>query len=103
MKKRVMAASAVVCTVCVLGVVCIKTMTRTSPLSGKIWANVEALTENEYINVLTCYSTYRVTPNNPNGEPIWKIIDCDGCASVLAYEYRDSGLCTQNNGGIYVK
>jgi len=66
-------------------------------------ANVEALTDNEYINVLTCYSTYRVSTSNPDGESVWKIVACDGCKSVYAFEFRDSGLCTQNNGGTYVK
>jgi hypothetical protein len=68
-------------------------------LSDLALANVEALANNESTpGIITCYSTLRVEPNDPNiYEPIWSITNCNGCVSVGCFEYRDSGTC--NSGG----
>jgi len=66
------------------------------------FANIEALTDVEPgLNEITCYSTFRVTSNDPD-EDVWVITDCNGCEQVEAFEYRDQGTCTKNTGAILV-
>jgi hypothetical protein len=73
-------------------------------MSLLVLANVEALANNETPpNVITCYSTIRVTPKEENiYEPIWVITDCNGCLKTDCFEYRDSGTCTKEGGIIFV-
>jgi hypothetical protein len=68
-------------------------------LSNILLANVEALTgEGAGTNVITCYSTYRVTLKNPNKqESLWNITKCNGCTEVSCYEYSDQGTCTKSS------
>jgi|SRR5690554_1842698 len=70
-------------------------------MSVLVLANVEALANNETPpNVITCYSTMRMTPKEEGiYEPIWAITDCNGCLPVDCFEYRDSGTCTKDGGG----
>jgi len=102
MKKLFFTACAVACTVCVISVVCLGQIKMNRSISKSALANVEALTDNEQINVLTCYNTYRVTTNDST-ENVWIIVSCDGCNSVEAFEFIDKGSCTSNTGIIYAK
>lgn len=71
---------------------------KSNSLSNLTLANVEALADGEGTNVLTCYSTYRITLKNENRpEPVWAIINCGTCLQVACYEYKDSGTCTKGN------
>ena len=56
------------------------------------------------VNVITCYSTFRLTLiNDTIPEPLWAITDCNGCEPVECYEYRDQGKCTKSGGaGCYL-
>ena len=68
-------------------------------LSALALANVEALAqEGNVTNVITCYSTYRVSLKNPNKpEPLWNITKCNGCVEVSCFEYSDQGTCTKSS------
>lgn len=80
-----------------------RSMNSYADLSDLAMANVEALANNEITpNVITCYSTYRITPVDSDVYvPLWIITECNGCSPVSCFELLDSNRCTKS-GGILV-
>lgn len=92
MRKKVLAACAVVCTLGVLSMICLGQIKKNHPISKLATANIEALTNGETQTSITCYSSFRVTRKSLF-EPKWMFVSCLGCVNVEAYEAMDSGEC----------
>jgi hypothetical protein len=102
MKKSVLGAIALSMTAAV-ATVNVGLNSQSNNLSGLSLANTEALAQEGNTNVITCYSTVRISLKDPNiSEPVWAITFCNGCTASNCYEYKDSGTCTVNNGYHYV-
>ena len=100
MKKTIILSIALVCFA--LGSSLLINSEAKKHINPLAFANIEALTDVEPgLNEITCYSTFRVTSNDPD-EDVWVITDCNGCEQVEAFEYRDQGTCTKNTGAILV-
>ena len=92
MRKKVLTACAVVCTLSVLSMICLGQIKKNRSISPLAAANVEALTGNETPYERTCYDRYDLSSS------FWHPIQqrfrsCEDCKHVDGYNPTNEDKC----------
>ena len=92
MKKRVLTASAVVCTLSVLSMICLGQIEKNRSISPLAAANVEALTGDETPLLRVCFETLYTT-SYEEGKLNVEVRNCSDCKWYYIDSCKVSGTC----------
>ena len=92
MKKRILAACAVVCTLSVLSMVCLGQIKKNLSISPQAAANIEALTGDETPLLRTCFETLYTT-SYEEGKLNVEVRKCSDCKWYYIDSCKVSNSC----------
>jgi len=88
MKNRLLTASAVVCTLSVLSMICLGQIKKNHSISPLAAANVEALTEDEESICRTCFEEIvEIAPGDPLFAHAYAVQYCSDCKWHIVIDY----------------